>query len=346
MTQLEDDLDLEILRSINTDVVADADALARIRTQLVSATPTRRTLTTWPKLVAVAVAALTVGVGVAMVVPKVTGPVAPSPTSSQTVATFTAAAASANLWRAPLGPTAGQYRKVVARDIASGGRVIVVRDDGTATPVDHPYRIHSTVTTWVPADPIRPWVRTISTTLEPLDDAARRYQAANPDTMGPTTTEPARAVNGDFNASEPAENGWLNPSQEFLNTLPRDPARLLESARAWNTEHYITNDPQSVLEALARPLADNWVEDPELRAALFTAIGQIDGVQLTPDATIADQRGTQLTGLSQTSPGVRTEVLFDPNDYRLLAWRFVTDQEGSLSTSETSFTSTIVDSAP
>ncbi|PKQ31452.1 MAG: hypothetical protein CVT62_08675 [Actinobacteria bacterium HGW-Actinobacteria-2] len=345
MTQLEDDLDLEILRSINADVVADADALARVR-KLVAATPPRRTVSTWPKLVAVAVAALAVGVGVAMVVPRFTGPAAPSPTSSQTVATFTAAAASANLLRTPLGPTAGQYRKVVARDISSGGQVVVIRDDGTATPVDHPFRIHSTVTTWVPGDPTRLWVRTMSTTLEPVDDAARRYQKAHPDTMGTTTTEPVRAANGDFNAAEPAEDGWLNPSQEFLNTLPRDPAKLLESARAWNTAHYITNDPQSVLEVLARPLADNWIEDAELRAALFTAIGQIDGVQLTPDATIADQRGTLLTGLSQTIPELRTEVLFDPTDYRLLAWRFVNDREGSVTTSETSFSSTVVDSAP
>ncbi len=51
-------------------------------------------------------------------------------------------------------------------------------------------------------------------------------------------------------------------------------------------------------------------------------------------------------GVSSRSGALRTEVLFDPNDYRLLAWRFVNDREGTVKTAETAFTSVIVSSAP
>jgi hypothetical protein len=307
-------------------------------------------VTTWPKLVAVAVAALTIGVGVALVVPKITGlgqPAAPRPTPSQTVQTFTTAAASANLLRTTLGPTASQYRKVVAQDIRSGGQTLTVevtRKDGRKT--DYRYRLRNTITTWIPGDPTRKWVRTGSTVLEPIDDAARRYQEKHPDTMaGPSTSGPEYARNGDFDVPK-ASDDWINPSQKFLDNLPRDPAKLLEAARAWNTKHDLPNDAQDVLEALAQPLTQTRVEDPELRAALFTAIGQIEGVQLSEDATIGDQHGTALTGVSSRNPALYTEVLFDPNDYRLIGWRFVNDREGTVKTAETTFTSSIASSAP
>ncbi len=344
MTQLEDDLDLEILRSINADVVADADALARVRTQIVTATPPRRAVTTWPKLAAVAVAALTVGVGVALMLPHFGTPApAPSTTASAapTLAQFSTQAAQASLLRTPLEPGPSQYRKVVARDLSSGGQTFTVAANGE----DYRYRLRTTVITWVPGDPTRPWARTISTTLEPIDEAARRYQAKHRDTMGPTTGPVDHTSNGDFNV--PASDGdWLNPSQAFLDQLPREPAQLLASARAWNTQHGFTNDAQTLLEALARPLSQTWIDDHDLRAALFTAIGQIEGVQLDDDATIGDQHGTALMGVSSRSGALRTEVLFDPNDYRLLAWRFVNDREGTVKTAETTFTSVIVSSAP
>lgn len=82
MTQL-DDLDLEVLRSINSDVTADPRTLADIRQQVLTPKPSRRP--GWLTLTAAGAALVAIGSATALALPTSALPLqrrAPSPLSS------------------------------------------------------------------------------------------------------------------------------------------------------------------------------------------------------------------------------------------------------------------------
>lgn len=350
MTQLDDDLDLEVLRSINADITADPDALARVRQHAVAAWHPRRTVATWPKLIAVAVAALTVGVGVAMLVPRFQTPT-PRPSTTTvavpTLAQFSAEAAQASLLRTPLKPGPGQYRKVTASlEVVKGANSQV---PGTKSRAEQVWlRQNTVITTWVPADPKDTWVRSSEEWLLPSDEVSKKYLADHPEFSTHWVTKPERAKAAAFPSIEPfnGKSDWGAPSLPFLDRLAKDPDALLASAKEWNRKHHIANDAQGLLGTLTSPLETFWVDDAELRAAIFTALGKVEGLTVTTDARIGGQRGIALRAAGE-GPGEWTEVLFDADDYHVLGDRWhVQTVSGFEREEQTIYTSEVVDSAP
>lgn len=348
MNLTDDDLDLEVLRSINADITADPAALARIREQLPAATPAR--VVRWPKLLAVAVAVATVGAGAAFVASELSAPV-PSPasdTTRRTVAQFSADAAQASLLRAPLAPGPGQYRKVTATFMVTKGANS--QKTGATSRADQVFfREQSIRTMWIPADPNDTWMCRTESWAEPADDVSAGYLAKHPELTAHHRGPVERAKRGAFSSTGPSEIGsdWGSPGKSFSDKLPHDPDALLASAKAWNREHDIDNNPENLLMTLTAPLTDVWVDDAELRAALFTAIGKIDGLEINHQASIAGRTGIALKGTSDAKHEVWSEVLFSADDYQVLATRWHgIPFSGRERQEEITYTSEIVNKAP
>jgi hypothetical protein len=344
MTQLHDDLELEVLRSINSDVSANPAALARVRTRTLGAPkPPPSWRPRWTKLAIVAVSALAVGVTAAVALPK-TGSSAPASTTTGqqaplTAGQFTSAAAEASLLRAPLRPNPGQYRKVTSTwEVVKGANVTG----------DQSYRQQSIQTTWVPANPDDTWVRTSETWLLPTDDASKKYLADHPafktHEVGPTE----RAKRGAFNAAAAGDEtgDWGSPTTSFANQLPRDPDALLASAKEWNLGHGTKDDGADLLTTLTGMLVPE-IDDPELRSAIFTAIGKVSGVEVNQAAHIGEQSGISLRGTSSENSANWGEVLFSA-DYQVLAteWHTTSIGTGEELVDRVTYRSEIVDSAP
>lgn len=349
MNLTDDDLDLEVLRSINADISADPAALTRIREQLSAPTPTR--VIVWPKLLAVAVAVATVGAGAAFVTSELGTP-SPSPAATATpraaVAQFAADAARVSLLRAPLAPGPGHYRKVTANYKVVKG--VNVQTTGATSRADQAgFRQQSRRTMWVPSDPSGTWAIRAETWLVPVDAASAKYMASHPE-MRPYRREPVeRAKRGAFDSTAPyaGASDWGSPSKTFTDKLPHDPDALLASAKAWNHKHGIANDPENLLSTLTVPLTAVWVDDVELRAALFTAISKVDGLEINRKATVAGITGISLKGKSDAGHDSWGEVLFSADDYQVLATQWhVMPASGNELQEQVTYTSEIVNKAP
>lgn len=348
MNLIDDDLDLEVLRSINADITADPAALARIREHLPVATPARGV--TWPKLLAVAVAVATVGAGAAFVTSELSAPV-PSPvsdTTRRTVAQFSADAAQASLLRTPLKPGPGQYRKVTASyTVVAGANV---EKTGATSRVDQvAFRQQSTRTMWIPSDPNGTWVCSTESWMVPVDKASAKYLADHPELTAHQRGPIERAKRGAFSSTTPfgAASDWGSPGKSFSDKLPHDPDALLASAKAWNQKHGADNDPENLLMTLTAPLTAAWVDDAELRAALFTAIGKVDGLEINHKASIAGRTGILLKGKSKAGHDSWGGVLFSADDYQVLATQWnVMPVSGDRRQDQVTYTTEIVNKAP
>lgn len=357
MNHPEDNTDLELLRSINAELTADPDALARVRAQLQPATPMAKPRRSWGRTLAAAAAALSVGIGggvlVASLVPGSDQAPTLSPQRPQTpttAASFTSEAAAASLLKTPLKPGPKQYRKVVAATTgpASGPVVSWSKDGKRAPQVKDPMatmRLHQVTTTWVPGDPKKDWVRVTQSWLEATDAAGKKYLKDKPRLGRKYTSEAERAKGGAFGKALDGP-GWNMPTQGFIDKLPRNPAKLLASATKRNDFYDLDKSPQNLLTMLTIPLQDTWVEDPTLRAAVFEAIGLIKGIELRQDARIGDQTGVSLLGRSNENDDNYSEVLFDPFDHRLIGGREVFAETPKRVYETTYATGGIVDQAP
>lgn len=362
MNTVDDDLDLDVLRSIRADMVVDAAVLARVRARL-DATPLPRTAEhpLRGRIVAAAVGIVAVGAAATLLVPRTpahqggavsyppaSSPAAPSgsasstPAEPRTVRQFTTAAATAIALSAPSDMLTTGYRKVTSvatNDYGPGGYHKV---NGTLVQVR--WLTQTTTTTWVPADPDTKWVQVTTGKLIPTDEAARNYLDSHPDIQTEWTSTPLRAKDGHFNSDTP---DWNTPDRTFIDKLSRDPAKLLAQARAWNKRYRLDPSPQNLLTILTIPLTDTWIEDQELRSALFTAIGMVHGIELHPDVTIGNRTGTALRGASLEDPELWSEVIFDPDTYRLVGSHFHQARKGAQDRlDETLWSSELVATAP
>ena len=174
-------------------------------------------------------------------------------------------------------------------------------------------------------------------------------------------SEPSqRATAGNFPDSYPGAkvaNDVL--TQDYLRLLPRDPRALLDSIH--DNTGYPPAAPEQ-LHRLALPLGVTRLDDKDLRAALFKAIGLIKGAQLTDRVSIGGHSGTALRVGYPDTPGAYVEAVFDPISYRLIGLREnrpaapkqevvdgrirITGPSTGLSMTETIFTAEIVNSAP
>lgn len=334
MTQLDDDLDLEVLRSINSEVSADPQTLADIRQRVLTPQPSRRP--GWPTLAAAGVALVAIGSAAALVLPHLGAPVAtPSVIASEqpSVAQFTADAARAITLSASK-PQDNQWVKITLVNEWIG-YTNAVGDKVTKT--DHPHTIHRiTETVYVPPSNSKRWVRVVDWRDIPLSADATKMCA----TGGcHARSKPQRARHGNFPVSEYDETSW-EPPRIALAGLTADPTALLAKARS-ELPAPIRNDPSQQLAWFAGKMGNTWVADAELRAAMFTAIGAIDGVRLQTGVTIKGHTGTALAAASTHSDNVY-QLVFDPKDYRLIGWRIT----GDGAPTEALYESELVSSAP
>lgn len=327
MNHTDDDLDLEVLRSIKSEVTADPEALARVRERvLTSPRPSRRR---WVPLAVAGAAVVAIGVASALVLPHTSRP-APIVTTSSSqpgVAEFAAQAARATALSATK-PSGTQWVKITLINEWTN-YTNAVNDKVTNT--DHPHtRTRITETIYVPSSNSKRWVRVMSSRDIPLSADAVKMCAHS---SCSATIKPQRALHGEFPDPKFDTTDW-QPPRTALAGLKADPTALMAKARS-ELPAQLRDSPSAQLGWFADKMGTTWIADAPLRAAMFTAIGTIDGIQLQPKTTINGQTGTAL------SAGCY-QVIFDPNDYRLLGWRII----GGENTTQTLYLSEVVSSAP
>lgn len=348
---IEDDTELELLRAIRAEVDADPGALARVRTLLLASVPETVPKRQWGRPVAVGAAVLALGIGGALIVPPLAGGTA-QPASAGSTATiettseaieFADAAAKAVLLAAPLQPPPGKFLKVVSHEVDETASMIDIGSKGEIL-ADYPMRGRTTISTYVPANPMAEWVRVTHDTFEPLTAPGRKFLAAHPE-EDQDYRHVERAQFGAF-AEAPdqvAGDHWKSPTKDFLDMLPRDPDDLLDVVKAptW------AFDPLVQLTSLARPLGVSWLEDAKLRAAIYGAIGRIEGVEVETNVTLGEVTGTALRAASVLEPEEYAEAVFDPVDYHLVGFREYRVHQGvEVVTKQTTYSSVVVDEAP
>lgn len=359
MNELDDHIDLDLLRSIHADLTADPLALARVRASLVAdrRLAHRRRRALWIGVAAALAVVTSVSGGLLLTrpdgsqgAPSVATPTTPAtperpapPASAPvgepvTLAAFTVKAA-ATVANDSL-PTPGQYRKVSSRGSFGTCQSMAKTADGTLLE----FRSWSLVTLYVPGDPAARWVRVVESWSEPCDEAARAYAVQRPRLTRHHVSEPERARQGDFAGGSPEGPNWNDPTQDFIDALPAEPAELLASARAWNRSYHLADDPLNLLTMLTIPLQESWIADGDLRAALFQAIGRVEGITVRRDVAVGERTGTALRGISSENPAIWREVVFDPDTFQVIGTRFHTASPDRLN--ETSVTSKIVSAAP
>jgi hypothetical protein len=264
-----------------------------------------------------AVAAGLVAAGVLVVAPFTGGskPVAAAPVLSR------AADAVTTRPDDPVEP--GQYR-YVQTTLQSVSRV---------TAAGHPnlaWRTTSRTRLWVPYDETDTWTREYRTVSGPrwLQGTAREARS-NP--LYGQSGEPAptaRARCGDFAAAAPAPTGrycpgagdWKQPTPHWLDTLPRDPHRLLAVLTADTG-----GEPgaERAGDALQRAwlLLGSGLAPADLRAALYRALALLPELRVTE--RVANLDGRRGTALGVDDGRLRRDLVIDPRTGRYLGQRLV-----------------------
>lgn len=330
-----EDTDLDVLRSIRDNVNADPAMLARLRAQVVS----QRRAPLWPTALAAGVGALAIGVAAALLIPPASPgapvPVTESPSQSHvsTVSEFTAAAAHATVLHA-LKPKGTQWVKVTLTNEWTNYTNVL---NGKITKTDHLYSLtRITESVYVPSSKTQPWVRVLESRDIPISSDAKRICAHS---SCHAVDDPQRARDGAFGDPHFATTQWV-PPRTALAGLTADPVALADKARS-ELPAPLRADPAAQLGWFADKLASTWVADADLRAAMFTAVGTIDGVQLRHDVTIDGQQGVALVAKGTHVQG-EYQLVFDPDSYRLIGWRIT----GAGEKTQTLYNTELVDSAP
>ncbi|WP_405448960.1 CU044_5270 family protein [Streptomyces erythrochromogenes] len=132
-----------------------------------------------------------------------------------------------------------------------------------------------------------------------------------------TTTDPAAGKD------KASING---PTYRFLETLPTDPDRLLETIYAdarlnHGADSGSTTGPDQEAFVAIGDLLRTVEAPPGVSAALYRAAARIPGVVLVPEAT--DAAGRTGVAVARVHEGERTEWIFDKGSLRLLGERTV-----------------------
>ncbi|MCX5192492.1 CU044_5270 family protein [Streptomyces sp. NBC_00249] len=157
----------------------------------------------------------------------------------------------------------------------------------------------------------------------------------------------ARTASGDWTApvngkAEPTLNG---PTYRFLESLPTDPARLLEVIYADTRPNHgagtgSTTGPDQGAFVTIGDLLRSMEAPPGVSAALYRAAARIPGVVLVPEAT--DAAGRTGVAVARVHKGERTEWIFDRDSLRLLGERTVTLRDSAWGKAGTAVTSVAI----
>ncbi|MFF3862637.1 CU044_5270 family protein [Streptomyces sp. NPDC002209] len=155
------------------------------------------------------------------------------------------------------------------------------------------------------------------------DESAERWVSV--DGTAGTLTRNAKG-----NATDPArgkDKASLNgPTYRFLEALPTDPDRLLETIYAdtrlnHGADSGSTTGPDQEAFVAIGDLLRTVEAPPGVSAALYRAAARIPGVILVPEAT--DAAGRTGVAIARVHKGERTEWIFDKGSLRLLGERTV-----------------------
>lgn len=293
---------------------------------LAVARPRRRRLLRSPprKLLVSAAAVVALIAGVFTVQAVRTDDVAPVASAA---AQLNAAAARIDPTDEPIAP--GQYRYVVWHSWELSNRMLTVDGD-----LDTQIRFleERVVETWLPADNPEDCTKRYGNTgaYRWLAGDERRAKEAGVVPPALVGGEATKACEGAYGPSpiggqllDPPRGWWAGPSVEFLASLPRDPAQLLDRLRA-DTMHDRNPDYRALFLISATLLSG--MVPADLRAALYQAIALFPGLEVTEQfANLDGQKGTAF-GLSQA--GTRLDVIVDPATGQFIGQRQV-DEVGA-----------------
>lgn len=191
------------------------------------------------------------------------------------------------------------------------------------------WKVATLLELWMPADFTAEWLTrsTANGTREWLDgtEAEARADGVNLDRpAGPGGEMRARC--GDFTAAmerpprEPCVgfNPWqggLTP--EFLAGLPRDPQALYDLIRRDIPTR--GSDPDTAILIWTTQVIGSPLMTADLRAALYRALGHIEGLEITERTTTLDGQAGEAFGLTRGS--TRMEIVIDPATGRFIGQR-------------------------
>ncbi|MFK0203634.1 CU044_5270 family protein [Streptomyces lavendulae] len=174
------------------------------------------------------------------------------------------------------------------------------------------------------------------------DESAERWVSV--DGSAGTLTRTARGEKSD---PAPGRNtATLNgPTYRFLESLPTDPARLLERIYAdvrldHGSDSGSTTGPDQEAFVAIGDLLRTVEAPPGVSAALYRAAARIPGVVLVPEAT--DAAGRPGVAVARVHNGERTEWIFDKQSLRLLGERTVTLKDSAWGKAGTPVTSVAI----
>ncbi|MGP3985903.1 CU044_5270 family protein [Streptomyces sp. 3N207] len=161
-------------------------------------------------------------------------------------------------------------------------------------------------------------------------------------------------INANLGDTEGTPAGIDRPTYHWLGSLPTDPDKLLDylyakTPRAKGTGPDRRERDQAVFERIGSLLGS--VMPPETSAALYRAAAELPGVTRAPGAR--DAIGRQGLGIARDDKqhGVRTEWVFDKEDFSFLGSRSYLTKDtsygkaGTLLSSEAELEHAVVDKA-
>lgn len=177
---------------------------------------------------------------------------------------------------------------------------------------------------WVPADRWNPdaqWLLKSNYTGNKIWVVGNEEQAKAdgypdaPTTIGlETDNNTWQGPCGDFHGTEGCNRtggGWPDPTQAFLDSLPRDPSALFNRmAQDIYTDKGRTLGPQ--VFSFARDALMSGLYPADLRAAIYQALTFVDGLDVTNGSINIDGRAGLGLALDGNNP-IRTELIIDPN---------------------------------
>ncbi|MFH7598067.1 CU044_5270 family protein [Streptomyces racemochromogenes] len=156
-----------------------------------------------------------------------------------------------------------------------------------------------------------------------------------------------RTAQGDKTDPAPGrDKATINgPTYRFLESLPTDPARLLEKIYAdarlnHGPDSGSTTGPDQQAFVAIGDLLRAVEAPPGVSAALYRAAARIPGVVMVPEAT--DAAGRTGVAVARVHNGERTEWIFDKDSLRLLGERTVTLKDSPWGTAGTPVTSVAI----